>query len=88
MRCIQHIQIATLRKTFCWIKRFKRLQIRYSFQITLYSRMILNLYGYIIHTHFELYYDKICGVIMLERTLINMLFHYKKCMPQQPIIMM
>ena len=76
MRNIQHIQIATLRKTFYRIKRFKRLQIRYSFQITLYSRMILKLYGYIIPTHFALYYDKIFEV---ERTLINMIFHYQKC---------
>ena len=64
MRCIQHIQIATLRKTFYSIKWFKRLQIRYSFQITLHSRMILKLYGYTIPTHSALYYDKIFGVIL------------------------
>ena len=38
--------------------------------------MILKLYGYVILTHFALYYDKIFEV---ERTLINMIFHYQKC---------
>ena len=55
---------SNLEKNFYKIKRFKRLQIRYLFQITLYSRMILKIYGYIIPTHFALYYDKIFVVIM------------------------
>ena len=50
--------------------------------------MILKIYGYIIPTHFALYYDKIFVVIMQEkRTLMNILFHLKNTMLEPPNIM-
>ena len=47
--------------------------------------MILKIYGYIIPTHFALYYDKI--FVVIKRTLMSILFHLKNAVLEQPNIM-